>query len=260
MDGNCDPGYLSLPMRCPNCKTESSGRFCPSCGAALGGAACAACGARLAAGARFCTQCGKPAGGGSGRSTVPLSWVIAAAAVLVAAVVLLMPRGGGSGMAASPTTLTGAPGAGGTALDPLSGTPREQADRLFNRIMQENSSGNVDQAVFFTPMAIQAYEAAEPLDADGLFHLSLIQAVAKDYAAAQETAQRILDMAPNHLLGLAALAEAALEAGDTAKAREAYGAYLDNLLSERAKGLQEYMDHSPILDSYADSARTLLGR
>jgi tetratricopeptide (TPR) repeat protein len=157
--------------------------------------------------------------------------------------------------------MTGAPGAAGaTAVDPLSGTPREQADRLFNRIMTENSEGNTEQAVFFTPMAIQAYQAAEPLDADGLFHLSLIQAVAKDYAAAQETAQRILDAAPSHLLGLGAMAEASLAAGDTAKARQAWTAYLDNLLAERAKGLQEYADHATILDTYAESARKLLGR
>jgi tetratricopeptide (TPR) repeat protein len=247
-------------MQCPNCKTESKGRFCPSCGSALGGSACPACGSSLAPGARFCTQCGRPAQGGRAGSTVPLSWVVAAAAIIVAAVAFLVPRGGGSAAApGAAAPFAGMTGGSAAALDPLSGTPREQADRLFDRIMRENSSGNVDQARFFTPMAIQAYGMAEPLDADGLYHLSLVQAVAGDYPAAQATAQRILDALPTHLLGLGALAEAALAAGDTATARGAWRSWLDNLLSEKAKGLPEYSDHALILESYEATARKLLG-
>ena len=251
-------------MQCPNCKTESKGRFCPSCGTPLGGAACPACGAGLAPGARFCTQCGRPAqGGGRAGSTVPLSWVVAAAAILVAVVAFLVPRGGGSaaapGGAAPFAGTTGGNAAGASAVDPLSGTPREQADRLFDRIMRESSNGNVDQARFFTPMAIQAYGMAEPLDADGLYHLSLVQAVAGDFNASQATAQRILDAMPTHLLGLAALAEAALGAGDTATGRQAWRTWLDNLLTEKAKGLPEYTDHAPILETYEATARKLLG-
>ena len=248
-------------MRCPQCKTESNGRFCPSCGTALRGAGCPACGAPLAAGARFCTQCGKSVRGGSG-STVPISWVVAGAAIIIAAVAFLMPRAGG-GDAPGMTSSVAAPFAGssgGAAMDPLSGTPREQADRLFNRIMTEKSNGNLDQAVFFTPMALQAYEMAAPLDLDGLYHVSLIKAVASDFAGAEETARQILDAVPNHLLGLAALAEAALGAGDTATAKDAWNKFLDNYDSERAKALQEYQDHAPILETYKEDALKLTGR
>lgn len=243
-------------MRCQNCNTESDGRFCPNCGTPLGKLACEACGASVPPGSRFCTKCGKPVGGGPRGTAVPLSWVIAAVAVIILAVVLFMPRSS-SGPALTPATFSDAPG--NPALDPLSGSPRDQADRLFNRIMQESSAGNTDQAIFFTPMAIQAYGAAEPLDADGLYHLSLIHAVAGDFASSRAAAQRILDMMPTHLLGLAALAEAAIGEGDSATAAQAYGAFLDNLENERAKQLQEYLDHQPILATYEQDARAFSG-
>lgn len=242
-------------MRCQNCNTESDGRFCPNCGTPLGKQACDACGATISAGSRFCTKCGKPVGGGQRGSTVPLSWVIAAAAVVVLAVVLFMPRD--SGPALSPATFSDAPG--NPALDPLSGSPRQQADRLFDRIMRESSAGNNDQAIFFAPMAIQAYEMAEPLDADGLYHVSLIHGVTGDFASARAAAQRILDVMPTHLLGLAALAEAAIGEGDNAAAAQAYRTFLDNLESERAKQLQEYLDHERILETYELNARAISG-
>ncbi len=250
-------------MRCPNCQTESNGRFCPNCGTTLESAGCPACGAPLTAGARFCTRCGKAVrGGGGSGSTVPLAWVVAGAAVIIAAVAILMPRNGG-GTPAGAAPMSAAPFAGetgGAAADPLSGTPREQADRLFNRIMTEKSNGNTDQAVFFTPMALQAYQMAEPLDIDGLYHVSLIKAVAGDFMGAEETARQILDAVPTHLLGLAALAEAALGAGDTATAKDAYNKFLDNYDTERVKTLQEYQDHAPILETYEQDARKLTGR
>jgi hypothetical protein len=246
-------------MRCPNCKTESNGRFCPNCGTTLRGTECPACGAQLAAGARFCTQCGKAVrGGGGSRSTVPFSWVVAAAAVIVAAIAILLPRGSGAPAGGAP--FADETGADAALLDPLSGSPREQADRLFNRIMTEKSNGNLDQAVFFTEMALQAYQMAEPLDIDGLYHVSLIEAVASDYTGAEETARRILDAVPTHLLGLAALAEAALGAGDTATAKDAWNKYLDNYDKERVKSLKEYQDHAPILEVYEQDARKLTGR
>lgn len=252
-------------MRCPNCNTESNGRFCPNCGTTLRGAGCPACGAPLAAGARFCTQCGKAVqGAGGSGSTVPLSWVVAGAAVIIAVVAIVVPRlGGGGGGAIGAAPMSTAPFAGSAAdaaVDPLSGTPREQADRLFNRIMTEKSNGNTDQAVFFTPMALQAYQMAEPLDIDGLYHVSLIKAVAGDFMGAEETARQILDAVPTHLLGLAALAEAALGAGDTATAKDAYNKFLDNYDTERVKTLQEYQDHAPILETYEQDARQLTGR
>ncbi|MGH7500697.1 MAG: hypothetical protein ACREL7_02965, partial [Longimicrobiales bacterium] len=159
-----------------------------------------------------------------------------------------------------PGAAAGAPFASsGGAPPPLTGTPREQADRLFGRIMQERESGNLEQARFFAPMAIQAYQAAEPLDDDAFYHLSLIHAIAQDYAAARRTADQILARNPNHLLALAARAEAVGAAGDSAAMRDAWQRYLDHLETERTRPLPEYEAHATILDIYAEQARRAIG-
>jgi tetratricopeptide (TPR) repeat protein len=188
-----------------------------------------------------------------------MPWLIAGAAVIVALFAILLPtiRGDGTS-AAAPMNAPFASGSGGSP-PPLTGTPREQADRLFGRIMQERENGNLEQARFFAPMAIQAYQAAEPLDDDAFYHLSLIHTVAGDYAAARRTADQILSQNPNHLLALAALAEALQGAGDTAGMREAWRRYLDNLETERSKPLTEYQAHAPVLDIYAQQARDAVG-
>jgi hypothetical protein len=253
-------------MKCPSCKTESNGRFCPSCGTPLAGANCPSCRAALAPGARFCTQCGRAVRAPTSSSSASLPWIIAAGAIIIAIAAVLIPstRGGGSAANNGAVMQGIAPFAGGAGATgqppPLTGTPREQADRLFNRIMQERSSGNEDQARFFVPMATQAYLASEPLDADGLYHLSLIQSVGSDFPAARATAERILQQQPAHLLGLAALAEAAIGQGDTAAARAAWQKFLDNLATERNKPLPEYNDHSRIFEQYEADAKRLLGR
>lgn len=249
-------------MKCPNCKTESEGRFCSNCGTPLAGATCTTCRAKLAPGARFCTQCGESVHARSSYSQLP--WIIAGAAIVVAIVALILPGSRRNGAASAPATapfasMGSAPTGNGTP-PPLTGTPREQADRLFNRIMQERSAGNEEQAKFFVPMATQAYLAAGPLDNDGLYHLSLIQAVGGDFEGSRSTANEILQSSPNHLLGLAALAEADSGAGDTAGARQAWQRFLDHFDEEKAKDLEEYRDHAPILTQYEEDARRAVGR
>ncbi len=187
-----------------------------------------------------------------------LPWFIAAAGMLLALAVWMWSQMGNESTTAANAPFADAAATG--APPPLSGSPREQADRLFNRIMQEREAGNVDQARFFTPMAIQAYEAAEPLDADGFYHLSLIHGVAGDFDAAQRTAQQILSLEPTHLLGLAALAEAAQAAGDEAAATDAWRRYLDAYESEKALQKTEYIDHATMLTRYEADARARLGR
>jgi predicted nucleic acid-binding Zn ribbon protein len=250
-------------MKCPNCGTRSEGKFCQSCGTPLAVPGhCASCGAKLDPGARFCTRCGEAVGGR--RSNLSLPWLVAGGAIIVAIIVILLPviRGESTTAGApSPTApFAGTMGSGSGTPPPLSGSPREQADRLFNRIMEAQSAGNMDEARMFLPMAIQAYEMVEPLDTDGLYHLSLIHGVAGDHAAAIAVANRILEQAPTHLLGLAALAEASTASGDTAAAASAWNTFLDNLESERAKPVQEYTDHARILTTYEQSARQATGR
>jgi hypothetical protein len=244
-------------MKCPKCGADAQGNFCSSCGTPVAGATCVSCNATLTPGARFCTQCGKPVRGAQTSPASTLPWVIAGAALVVAIAAITIPMlrpAGGS--APAPTANAPFAGGGGTGNPPpLTGTPLEQANRLFDRIMREQSAGNMEQARFFVPMATQAYQAAEPLDADGLYHLSLVQSVGGDYAAARRTAERVLSTTPTHLLALAAFAEAAAGANDTAAARNAWQTFLDNLESERAKQLPEYVSHESIFEEYEARAR-----
>jgi hypothetical protein len=248
-------------MQCPSCGRESSGKFCPECGVPLAGAGCRACGAALDAGARFCARCGAPATAGAtapvaGRNGRNTAWYVAAGVLVVLIIVILVPMLSNGSQPPVEAPFAGGSATGGSPA-PLSDNMRENADRLFNRIMEARESGNTAQATQFYPMAIQAYQASEPLDADGLYHLSLIQTAAGDPGAARATAERILDMAPNHLLALGAAGEAMLELGDTAAARTYYARFLDNYESERTRELVEYMDHTRILPAYEQQARAL---
>lgn len=262
-------------MNCPRCGTGSTGNFCPTCGAALAGdrepaaarrtPSCAGCGANLVPAARFCTRCGAAADADGqparARHRPNLPWYIAGGALAILLAVLLLPdfsSGPDRGGSVSPAPFA-APGTAPGTPPPLTGTPREQADRLFNRIMTAHQEGDTASTRFFAPMAVQAYAAAQPLDNDGLYHLATIHIVAGDYDAARQTADRILEREANHLLGLAAAAEAAARAGDPAAARGFYRRFLDAYDTEIERGLQEYRDHQPLLPDVRAEALRVTG-
>jgi tetratricopeptide (TPR) repeat protein len=256
-------------MKCSVCGTASEGRFCPECGAPMREGLCRSCEAPLGAGARFCTQCGEAVH----LPPSKLPWAIAGLALAALALVLLLPtlRGGSAGalppfaspMAPVPGAQAGggppAGGAPGGAAPPaLSDDPRTNADRLFNRIMNERSAGNLEQARFFMPMALQAYQMAEPLDDDGLFHVALLQSADGKYDDARATAERILAGNADHLLALAAAGEAMAAKGDTAAARDYYSRFLAAYDREKEKVYPEYLDHAAIFPEYERAARALV--
>jgi tetratricopeptide (TPR) repeat protein len=152
-----------------------------------------------------------------------------------------------------------ATGTGAGSLPPLTGSMRDQADRLFERIMQARARGDTAEASFFMPMALQAYDGAEPLDADGMFHVGLLQLGAGNTDEATAAARRISEGDPNHLFGLALRGEAALAAGDQAAARSAFAEYMARFDSELARALPEYEMHRPALDEYRERGRSLAG-
>ena len=247
-------------MKCLECGTESDGAYCPSCGRPLRSARCKRCDATLPRGARYCTTCGaatRPWAAGV------LPWTVTAVA-LTALLATLLIGGLGDGDDRAAVVSTAAPMTGDGATDaapgPLTGTPREQADRLFNRIMQEREGGDTARAAFFLPMAIQAYGMAEPLDADGVYHLGLLHVQAGDAGAARDAANRLLRDAPNHLFGHLIAAQAAAAAGDDSAAREHYRKLLDAYDAESGQQRQEYLDHARILPEYREEARTFLAR
>lgn len=249
-------------MECPVCQTTVSGTFCPSCGAPASGARCKSCEGVLLAGANFCTGCGTPVRAAAS----PLPWYVAGVSLTALIVVLLFPalRPGGAkapdfgalapmaGMAEGGTMPNRAP--------PLSGTPREQADRLFNRVMQAQAQADTQQVAFFLPMAVLAYQQAGDLDADGFYHLSVLETAAGQAASGLSSAEQILGAHPDHLLGLAAAAQAADALGKPADARRYYERFLARYEGERGKPLPEYQDHAPVLPGYRQEAEAYLKR
>jgi tetratricopeptide (TPR) repeat protein len=253
-------------MKCPSCGAQSEGAFCSECGSPLRGAKCRECNAALSAGARFCNNCGAGTGRASGASEggSKLPWIVAGASALVLVAALAWPalRGGGSNEPDGRVPLNQmgdvGTGAAGAAPGPLAGTPREQADRLFNRIMTERESGDTAQARFFVPMAVQAYAMAGDLDADGLYHLALVHQVGGDHKAARETAEKILALSPNHLLGLSAAANAARASGDDASARAYYQKFVQAFDTESKSPRPEYQDHERMFPDLKSEAENFL--
>jgi tetratricopeptide (TPR) repeat protein len=243
---------------CPSCGAAASGRFCNACGAALN-AACRECGNPLPAGARFCNECGTPAvaSAATARRAPLLPWMLTGAAVVALVATLLFNNNReapapAQAVAAAPSpgpVPSGGPAAGNPgAVDLASMTPRQAADRLFNRVMQNVSSGDTAAAKQFLPMAVAAYDRARPLDSDGRYHLAVLHLVGGDFDAARAQSDTILSANPKHLFGLFTGAQAAQGRGDTAAAVSLYRRFLAAHDAEIArKDVIEYADHSQAL-------------
>lgn len=279
--------------KCPACGKTAEGKFCSWCGASLDERHCTQCGAPSEPGARFCNACGAPLGTGSaggtssgagakagkgapgaspptrrGRtaaseedtSTSPVVWGVAGL-VMVALILAVALPAVQSAREASETPAAPVAGQGGStgAVDLASMTPRQAADQLYDRIMRTSSAGDSAGAAFFLPMAVQAYDRARPLDADGLFHLSLLQRMAGDPEAGLATAREGLAVQPNHLLILATAAGAAAEMGDTATAQEYYDQLLASWDDEMGKGLPEYEAHAGMMPEIRQEAESFSG-
>ncbi len=249
-------------MKCPSCGAAAEGgRFCANCGVALGTLECSRCGHEPPAGARFCNQCGNALGASSTitqASGNQVAWWMAGALLLGLILVIAYPVYGPGRPAAPPPALAG-PVAGPAGIDLSSMTPREAADRLFNRVMTAVAADDSTEASTFLPMAIAAFELAEPLDTDGKFHVVLLRLTGQLNAEALEGAEEILSDQPNHLLGLAMAGDASLALGDSANARRYYSRWLDAYETESAKDLLEYQDHAPMFPEMQVTAEALGG-
>jgi hypothetical protein len=142
------------------------------------------------------------------------------------------------------------------APDISSMSPVERADRLFNRVMQYWSQGKTDSASFFAPMALAAFEGISPLTAHVRYDLGLVALVAGDINKAAAQSDTILAERSNHLLGLALAIRVADARGDAVAARQARDRLVSAESSERAAGLQEYIDHDADLRAAVEAARS----
>ena len=274
---------------CRHCGAALGGRFCNKCGSSLreGAQFCDQCGAPRAGGVAA-PVAGGAAGGGarpvepiarptpSGASSPAprtgasarrppvesaassnLPWIIVAvslfALIAVIGVTMIDPAGPSTAAPAAPGGT-----AGGAAPDISQMTPREAADRLFDRVMRTLSAGDTAGAMAFQPMGVQAYQRAEPLDLDGVFHLSMLQMLT-DPTAALASAERILEVEPNHIFALGIKAQASDNLGDEAAARGAYQQLVDAYPAEESNVVL-YDGHLDLLPRFrADAEGYLAG-
>jgi hypothetical protein len=193
-----------------------------------------------------------------------LPWWIAGAAlfglILVVGWSMVQPAGPSQQQPAQGASAGGPAGAMGAATTDISQmTPIEAANRLYNRVMTTVSEGDTANALAFQPMAIQAYERAEPLSLDAIYHMALLEMI-NDPSAALASAQRILEEDPNHILALGVAAKASLALGDDGQATEYYQTLLDGYDEEVARDLEEYQAHSNLVTEYrADALNYLNG-
>ncbi len=278
---------------CQNCGTDLGGQFCNQCGEQLsaGSKFCGQCGAQLdpdalrrgsAQPAGASLSGGRPKGAGHAQGSVGqsserkeaarevvggqnLAWWIAGVAMFILILFvgnsMVRPGPGPVPSTSGPVPAAGGAATGGVAPDISSMSPIEAADRLFNRVMQATSAGDSAQAQAFLPMAIAAYQRARPLTLDGIFHLSMLNRTAMNLEAALDNALEILEQDPNHLLGLAAAAEAAIELGELDEAEVHYRHLATIYDAEVQRALPEYDQHSLIVDVLKqDAERFLSGR
>ena len=222
----------------------------------MGKTVCGACGESHRAGARFCQSCGRSLVGGSWFNAQTLT-VLGAACLTLAALGLLfasvldigsVPEADQAAMA--PSRTASAPSGQPPDLSTMS--PREAADRLFNRVMIADEQGNVDEVTQFAPMAVAAYDRLDSLDLDALYHLGLIQAAAGDVESAEEAAQRMKAIVPGHLLASLLEHRLALDQGDQDKATRAIEQFKANYEEEIKIDRFEYRDHQPSIDQFRE--------
>jgi hypothetical protein len=264
---------MATTQKCPSCGAMSGGKFCSECGAPLGERACAKCGATMSPKAKFCPDCGTPAPGAAPRGSAPgavptpagglaekMPWIIAGVALLalIAVIIVVVGKQGGGPATRNAANMPFDPNRGTTDISNMS--PREAADRLFNRVMTAAEAGDTGQVAFFGPMTIQAYGNATPLDVDARLHIGMIQLLLGNPAGARAEADTIAQTSRTHLFGLVLRARAAEAEGNSAAARQAYTQMVDNWDAERAKQLEEYGQHEAVLAQARGAARQLLGR
>ena len=169
-------------------------------------------------------------------------WIIAGSTIAALVAVLLVR------LTAPPSPAPNVPAPQATT-DLASMSPRERADRLFNRVMAAAERGDSNEVNFFGPMALQAYDLLGGLDNDARYHVGLMQLALRNTAGARAQADSIARQNPNHLLGSLLRAEIARSAGDTAGRNRALRDLLTRYDREMATGKEEYADHRTALEA-----------
>lgn len=213
-----------------------------------GGVRCGTCGAAAVADAKFCHQCGAQLGETLtvGSRVLPVALLGGLAAVVFAVVValafLLQPESFETRQAAPRVAGPAAPSTQ-SSVDLSEMTPREAADRLFNRVMAADERGDVDEARQFAPKALEAYARVARLDADAEYHLGLLYAVTGDLDGLRRQIAALRKVTPTHLLAYTLEHQLARMTGDDEAAARAVAGLRANYEAEIATGRPEYDIH-----------------
>lgn len=256
-----------MTRTCPRCGKQSKGKFCAGCGAPLDAERsefCADCGERLAANAVFCSECGKPVGTRPKKPAAAyVPWVVTSLALIVFAVAITFfvrqqagPRAPGEPPSGGVIPAPGDAARPSGGVDLASMSPREAADRLFDRTMRESEAGGSERLAFFAEMGLQAYDALPPteIDADVRFHRGLLYLELDDAEAAGREASAIFDEDPDHLLGLILAARAAERAGDESGAAEYRSRFRVLYAETDLSARPEYVAHQTLLEGASSAS------
>jgi len=186
-------------------------------------------------------------------------WVAIGIATIALFVALLSWFGRGDGAASpAPSSLpmTSTVPAPGQPVDLASMSPRDAADRLFNRVMIASESGNTAEALKFAPMALEAYDNLETLDNDARYHVALLHLTAGDIKSARVQIDKLRQVVPNHLLGFMLEHQIAERSGKKDSAARAYKAFLAAYDAEIAVGRVEYQEHQGSIERFRKAAQT----
>jgi predicted nucleic acid-binding Zn ribbon protein len=248
-------------VQCPSCGKHAAGKYCSNCGAPIM-STCPACDSDIKPGSRVCHECGesleaRPASKQwSAQMIAP--WIAIGIATIALCVALLSWFGTGDHAAApAPTSspMTSMSPASDQPVDLASMSPREAANRLFNRVMIASESGNTAEALKFAPMALQAYVNLGTLDNDARYHVALIHMTTGDIDGARVQLEMLRQSVPNHLLAYMLEHQIAERSGKKDIAARAYKGFLAAYGAEIATGREEYQDHRVSIERFREAAQ-----
>lgn len=226
--------------------------------------ACPACGTASVGGALFCHHCGLALRGAAGGISEGMSggpgWplyiaigVFALAVTVGGGWLVFVPSGDVTGPSTAPTVRAPAPAPPSRAENPpdlSTMSPREAADRLFNRVMAADERGDKAAVERFSPMALQAYGLVNNLDKDGQYHVGLIHLGRGEFDQAMAQVQKIKRKAPDHLLAITLEHTVALRTGNSAAAARAVAAFKNAYPSEAKIRRPEYTAHQNTITTF----------
>lgn len=178
-------------------------------------------------------------------------WAILGAAAVALVVLVAVQRSGEDGTV-SPSGPAGFAAQPPTRAPDISSlTPRERADRLYDRVMRLEAEGKGDSASFFAQMALGAYESLGDFDNDLRYDYGRMAEIGGDLELARQQAAAILASDPDHLLGVVLSMRIAEKSGAAAEFERLRSLVRARRKTEYARNLPEYARHRAEIEAAA---------